>query len=583
MLLLWDIFLSKRNYMLWVLLVGLPLFGASQVQPKRACIARNGADVQISWHAIQDTCNQFTDIEILARPNNFTPFGSIALLTNPLQTNYTHIGAANTTSGWSYAMVYRYACDSIVFRSDTLYLDLIQPNQTVFDSVSYDPVSGGMLLGWTGNSAPDLAGYYLWRSVGTNNTIFDSVSNRTDYLDLSRDPQNGQLFYTITAYDSCFNQSVISNSQAAPFLQLTSKNCGHRVRLNWLPYVGHGTQRQELYIKLNGADYAIESNLAAGINSYDITLEGGDVAEFYVRAFLNNGASSRSNPVNITVVDTFVPDKNLIHTVDWVNPNEFELHGKYDSGIDFDSVSIEKLVFGNYEVLWKGLTSDNPYPFLIEENDTFVHYYRQKLTDRCGRVYYSELSHNLVLKGEEAENQDQYRLNWNPATYFPSGVESYEIRLGENPIEYLIWTNIESNLSDTFYTATVEDLTLNRRCFQVYAEKSGVLETGEPAQVKSNPYCFILEPEIYFPNAIVPRGTNKEFKPVGVGIDYDNSYIQIFARNGQLVYEHNMTSFWKGEDSQNDYYPIAVYIYKADVRFLNGDRKSYTGNLSIIH
>ncbi|MBI1223098.1 MAG: hypothetical protein GC180_10885 [Bacteroidetes bacterium] len=565
------------------------MIGAEQLtaQPnfKRVCIKSNNTDIILFWDISADPCSKFQEIEVFARPNDFTAFSSIGTITNAAQNSFVHAGAAVLTEKWSYQLIYRYLCDNSEFKSDTLYIDLTQPNSSEYDSVSYDPVSNGYFLSWSPNNAVDLFGYYLWEHENTNNNNFkfDSVYQGTSYLDTHLDPFTGQHFYTLTAFDSCNNQSVISQPHAAPFIQGKSKNCGRDIDLSWTPYIGHGNTYFQIYLSIDGADYFIDTTLQGSQNTYSIRIKSGQKVEVFVRAGLDNGASSRSIPIQFQALDSFQISKNYLSAVSWVAPNTVELHGTYDNPVNFDSIYVYQQTETNQIYYWKDDINNNPYPLrVLIPSDTLTYKFAHELIDRCGRHYRSNEAYNVVLSGIETST-DNYSIEWTQPNYLDGGIDIVEIHLGDNLSKYSTWNILENNVSDSFYSKHITQENLNIRCFQILSKENNPNSYGFSETIYSNPKCFIQSPSIYFPNAISVRGINNTFRAVGLSIDSDQSTLKIYGRNGQLVHSGKLSDGWNGLDPNGNAYQTTVFIYLADVYFLTGKRAQYSGNFTVLY
>lgn len=576
---------KNKPYLLFLVLYGiLACPSHAQHALKRACIQSNFTDIQLSWDLTQDPCGQFIEIEIFARPNNFSPFISIATVTNFNQSTFTHFGAAAITDSWSYQLVYRFLCNGVEYHGDTLYVDLTQPAPSSFDSVSYDPSTGGVILGWSKNLSPDLYGYYLWENQNGNNFKFDSVYNQLTYIDQRFDPNSGQLFYALTAFDSCANQSVISSRHASPFLNGSSASCGRTVNLNWTPYVGHNNTYFEINLSINGGAYFIDTLLDGSQTSFQFQLNSGDVVEAFIRAGLGNGFTSRSNPIQFQALDSFITTSNYIRSVSWVAPNTFEIDAFYDQGVDFDSLYLFRLTETKPLIIWNNVVDIDPYPLTYPtKSDTLLYSYLQVLVDRCGRRYSSEIAYNVVLTGNITSVVDEYAFNWNKANYLDGGINGYELRLGDDPTTYSTWNIHKTIPTDSFTTALVTQEDLNIRCFQLISLENDPNQYGPGVRVNSNPRCFIQAPSIYFPNAIIVHGINNTFKPVGLSIDKNKSTIEIYAKNGQRVYKSDLNTYWNGLTPSGDAYLTDAYLYVADIQFLNGERQHYSGTLTVIY
>lgn len=93
------------------------------------------------------------------------------------------------------------------------------------------------------------------------------------------------------------------------------------------------------------------------------------------------------------------------------------------------------------------------------------------------------------------------------------------------------------------------------------------------------PYFF------YIPNAFSPDGdgVNETFAPSGEGIDPDQYSMQIFDRNGILIYStHTPYDYWDGRNKYGQMCPEGVYVYIIRLVNLNGDDKEYTGSVTLV-
>lgn len=564
---------------LFFLLAG-PLY--AQHHLKRACIVNSNTDIQISWDLYADPCAKFQEVLIFARQSVASPYVQIATITNIAQQNYTHVGAASLGNSWQYYIVYRFLCDDSEFLSDTLLLDISQPGISDLDSVSYDPVSGGVSMGWRKNPAPDLMGYIIYRNpVGE----IDRVYNTLSYTDFGGTPLSSPGVYKLTAFDSCINQSVISPEHSFPFLSYTANTCGTRVTLNWTEYIGHPNIEYQLYTRINSADYVMDTILLWPQTSWTIDVVSGDQVEVFVRAILLNGATSRSNPVTFQAMDSFPVSANYISAVSWSAPDEFTLNALFDPSTDFDSVYLFYTTpnEANGKLVLEEDNLSASYPVVIPSlPETSVYRFQQVLVDYCSRRYYSNIASNVVLSGETT-GTDAYDLNWNAVDYWDAPVQNQLINLGDDLSTYSTWNIYDDVYPDTFYTTTVLDEDLNVRCFQILTLEDGPNSHGLSAQVYSNPVCFIQEPSIFFPSAIVVRGLNNEFRPVGLSINKQASRIRIYSHTGQLVFSSDMNTYWNGKNGLESHYQDGVYMWMADVYFLDGSRKHYSGNLTVFY
>ena len=93
------------------------------------------------------------------------------------------------------------------------------------------------------------------------------------------------------------------------------------------------------------------------------------------------------------------------------------------------------------------------------------------------------------------------------------------------------------------------------------------------------PYFF------YIPNAFSPDGdgVNETFAPKGEGVDADQYSMQIFDRNGVLVFStRSPYDYWDGRNKYGQMCPEGVYVYLIRLVNLNAEDKEYTGSVTLV-
>ena len=497
------------------------------------------------------------------------------------------IGAAAVGKSWRYFLIFKYLCDDSEYITDTLEIDEVQPNISEIDTVSYDPVSGFWQVGWKQNPAIDLKGYIVWESNGGNNSTLDTIVNPF-FIDSSSNPNGSARSYRITVLDSCMQQSDISDSHRPIFAQINGGSCNLNNSLVWSPYDGSGKSVDfyRIYSKMNiDPDFAIDTNVDASVNSVSFDLHSSESKAFYIRAFFQDGTTARSNPVQITASDSFSVDTNYIANTTW-NPNfdALVITGIHHTSQDWDSVYLYKTHNGKRNPIHALEIDVNNPSFLYSDPgviDTFSYRYQMELVDRCRRRYTSNESGNMVLMGVETDD-DEYQLNWNNYTSWLNNIDRYEIHAGDPSISST-WNLHQIVATDTAQRIVFTQPSMDRRCFSIYAFENGPNSFGYSATSQSNPVCFIQKPEVWFPNAFAPYGINNTFLPVGISIDRKKSNIQIYSQTGQKIWDHDLTQSWTGFAEDGKPYFTNVFAYYAVIYFLNGDKKSYSGNITVLY
>lgn len=96
----------------------------------------------------------------------------------------------------------------------------------------------------------------------------------------------------------------------------------------------------------------------------------------------------------------------------------------------------------------------------------------------------------------------------------------------------------------------------------------------------------VLPFNVYTPNAFRPDSDipeNREFMPVGVGVDPVGFQMQIFNRWGELIFEsYSPEQKWDGTTKNNNPAPMGNYIWKADFADIQGFKHSTNGQILLI-
>jgi gliding motility-associated-like protein len=96
----------------------------------------------------------------------------------------------------------------------------------------------------------------------------------------------------------------------------------------------------------------------------------------------------------------------------------------------------------------------------------------------------------------------------------------------------------------------------------------------------------ILPFNVYTPNAFRPDSDiakNREFMPVGIGVDPAVFQLQIFNRWGEMIFESNSPNHkWDGKLKNDNPAPMGNYIWKAEFADIQGFQHSIKGQIMLI-
>jgi gliding motility-associated-like protein len=91
---------------------------------------------------------------------------------------------------------------------------------------------------------------------------------------------------------------------------------------------------------------------------------------------------------------------------------------------------------------------------------------------------------------------------------------------------------------------------------------------------------------VYTPNAFRPDSDipeNREFMPVGAGVDPNIFMLQIFNRWGELIFESNSPEHkWEGTTKNSQPVPMGNYIWKAEFNDIQGFKHSMKGQVFLV-
>lgn len=198
--------------------------------------------------------------------------------------------------------------------------------------------------------------------------------------------------------------------------------------------------------------------------------------------------------------------------------------------------------------------------------------------DLCGNLYHtSDSSTNIFLEGR-ISNNTQKSLWWNPYFTWNKGTEKYVTYRGSGD-NGAFGMGFWKNNIDTFTTdlETITPQGNEGECYYVEA-----IENVSGITSKSNIFCFPPDFTVFIPNAFVPKGENKIFKPKGNLIDEQKSTMRIINRWGITVYENNLVEGWDGTDKNSVICPSDVYYYQVEIISKDNQTRKYAGTVSLL-
>ncbi|MDP1727407.1 MAG: gliding motility-associated C-terminal domain-containing protein [Bacteroidota bacterium] len=555
---------------------------AQKIQFKRVC--RNGTSNNLYWQLNPDTCLLYSTITLVGS-EPASSFNSIDSGITTASLQYTHI-AANipTKKDWKYFLQYRVICgaDTLLVRTDTLSVDTSRAEPTFLDSVSINPITNTVSIGWSSNKSPDFNSYYLYNAEKPDPRLAENYLD-TFYLQINPpiNPKNGSLTYDIASADSCDNRQVYNSPHKTIWLTTKIDTCVNDVSIAWTSYFGWPSiKMQYLYRNLNGSGYVLYDSILPGLNAYvDKTVQNNSSFEYFLRAVKLDTAryiSSSSNSALVLSGKSIQPSNTLINYVSNNNANKLEIEINPNPIANYSAIDLYRFSGSQSPAkIYSFSPGETLYEDLAASNQSINRYFLVS-KNTCGQTADSSAqSNNIVLNVNESNGLID--LFWNRYFTWNGGVKEYIVfsASGATLTDAINFTALKSVLLDTF----INDLPAidNVVCFYIEA-----IENNNTTISKSNILCHIKVGQIYFPNAIVLSGTNNHFTFKGLGIDLANSSIQIFNRWGSLVYgKQNITDGWYGTTTDNIQLDEGVYVFIAHI-YQAGVINTIHGNITIL-
>jgi hypothetical protein len=557
---------------------------------RRACLNRIDSTLELQWNKPTDICGTFTRFDLYGRDNNLAVFQKLGEYNSFILSNL-NIKLSNLKN-WEFYLIYHKSCNGIdsIF-SDTIIIDNIPPINSDLDSVSVEMNTQKTILGWSKNSSSDVKGYIIYHVTSTNSVIADT--NSTSYLDNGiRNPSTGSENYSIAAYDSCNNTSLISIPHRTIYIQGVLNQCLKTITLSWSPYIGWNVSSYDIFVSTNGGAFKLAGNVVQNISSFTYNFSSfGDTYCFYIRGYkdLNPNTSSSSNKICVSTGSIIANKNSYIAKVSVYN-NIVELVLITETGKSLQKVNVYKKEGNTSFALWQSLNTSGGV-LRITDPSVYVHSknYSYYFTTEgpCNLIFdTSQISTTILLSVLMVSPGDQL-LNWTPYNKFIKNTQKQELLLSKSADfnNSSTWNTLTtySSLLDNGSDQTNFSVIQDKICYCIRAiENDANLLFGRKDTSYSNIECLNADPIVYFPNAIQINGFNTSFYPKGVFIDYTKSSYQIYNRWGQLVFEtDNIQTQWFGTYNYS-VVESEVFAYKATIVGLNGTIKYYDGTIIVL-
>ncbi len=473
------------------------------------------------------------------------------------------------------------------------FTDKFSPDKPELDSVSVTP-DGQTIIGWTQSDSLDTQGNIVYRYDGAKWNPFDLVYgyNTKVYIDTIINPCEENYQYAISSFDSCGNNSPFTDktAQRPVFLyDIPYSVCDLKTNLTWEKYINpkYPIEHYEIWRSKNGVDFDKIGSVSGTVTSYtDTDIDPGLEYTYFIRAKMGNiTSSSCRKPVQTfsyklpQFLETITADVLEDNTVNVTVNGDLDVYKctwdiwRFGSGQP-DTVNVDQQTI-------PGQTTS---PFIVSDGevDASVNpwFYYSTVVDSCGilRIKSNDFK-TIWLQGYTQDNVNY--LNWTASEGWSNGVEKYYIYRtvpGVDPVSPI--DSVDGNTLQYNEPAPASGVEDGRTIYFVQALKK--TSNGERITSNSNRTPLYKEASLYFPNAFLPDGKNKEFKPVYSFFGGNTYLFQIYDRWGKLIFEtQNISEGWDGNINSNPA-EAGAYIYMVSYHSVNGNTVNHKGTVMLI-
>jgi len=462
-------------------------------------------------------------------------------------------------------------CTSVSNEEGAVLSDLELPSPQPLDSVSVDPLTGLVTICWPPSATPNVTDYRVSQNPDEN--AWDLVAtvngyNNTCWTDPTADPSSASLWYRVAAVN-CNGVGVSAGSSAEGtnfhrtiWLQDEVVGCQRTAYLEWTPYWywAEGVKEYEIYSSKDGSPYVKIATVTDSVLTYTRTnLEEQATYCHFVRAVQNRSVRvTASSNATCSVVEipkpadygyhhnaTVVTGNTGVQNSFFVDNTAEYLGFEIQRGTDPLEMNFQWFVDFDPTTEYYVYTDNSARP---ERNS---YYYSVIGIDNCDlKVDTLNMVRTMLLEVEAMDDRTNI-LNWNSYEGWRGSVIAQNIYRNYNGT-YQFLTTVPAN--QLTYTDPVIEIIMGEGNFCYYIEAvEGEGPTVGPNAVQfeeislSNESCAKQRPNVFVPNAFMPEGVNKIFKPVNVYVEFSSYLFQVYNRWGERVFESTHPSIgWDG-------------------------------------
>ncbi len=458
----------------------------------------------------------------------------------------------------------------------------------LFATINQD--NGYTELLWTSNTEPDLAGYAVYYFRNGEGHIIDSVFNlsATSYSFRNSGAEGRQECYVIAAFDVSRNISRLSNELCTVYSRANPDPCNNLIGVSWTSYKSfpYEVLRYDVMVSENSGPYYLAESAQSNENGISLgNITEGLRYDFIIKAVLENGQSSSSNPTSAVASLTTLPR--------WINADyatvtdygEIELSFHIDSSSDIDTFALLRRTgysgpYQQIELFTGGDIESLSYTDRSASTDE-INFYRLSAFVCREYAHTSNTASNLKLSLTNTGNE--IILNWNRYRQWLGSVSSWTILADKGKgFEYEATVSPDDTVYSVSIPGIMHELKKDELCFKIRAT-----ETGNPYGISgesvSGIACTTIEELVTMPNIFTPDGDgiNDLFRPVMTFTPAEYR-LTISDRRRKVIFEtSDHAESWDGTSGGSPA-PQDVYIWFLRVTTPSGLSIDRTGTITVV-
>lgn len=486
--------------------------------------------------------------------------------------------------------------NSSVLQTD-IVTDYLAPAIPILDTVSINPQTKNIELGWEVPNNQDVFGYIIYIYQGGIWEVVDTVfgAENTHYIDFVNSSSEKQE-YRICSIDTCRNASPLGEIHHTIQLETSVNKCDSIVTLSWNAYdnMNGGVEFYRIFVSENSSTFTLLDSVNG--NQLNYVHKGANTSSsyiYYVQACNNtNGASSSSLEKDVVFNRVLGVGAIFMRYVSVKDNLGVEVAVFVEDSVDYKQIALfcskdNKSTFNKIKTLSKVKGQEN-YIFYDENIDVNQdkNYYYASITDECDESFANTDTINNILLQVLESSADMVNIEWEYYEGFPNRLIAYDVLRQTQSQEYF-----QSIANVTFLENTYEDNVwgLASEGAKFYYQVVAIEGVGNPNGFTDKSYSNIVQinksSECYIPNAFVPNSDiekNRIFKPVLSYVDVEDYYFVIYNRWGEKMFE--TTDIMEGWDGtvNGKYAEMGVYVYMLTYRIDEKNVSTKRGHVNLL-